>query len=131
MSKNRGLSVLGVALILIAVLAGNIQSVHAQTPGISLPPGGGNGNTMIWTSQGYYGYGQEIYVTIITSYPLHRARLEIRQWGGPDYRMDLGDLWPGQYTVDVGQSAPPAAQVNFILFDGWQQVAYASCGTGP
>ena len=112
-------------LVLTTVVAG-IQSVHAQTNQIVVP-----GGVSIWTTQGYYGYGQEIYLTIYTSYPLHRARLEIRQWGGPDYRIYIGHVWPGQYTIDVGQSAPPAARVNFILFDGWHQVAYASCGTGP
>jgi hypothetical protein len=127
-TKTMALKCLGISLVLVmlACTVSGIQPVHAQS--IALPPGGG---VSMWTSQGYYGYGQEIYLTIFTSYPLHRARLEIRQWGGPDYRMDLGHLWPGQYTVDVGQSSPPAARVNFILFDGWHQVAYTSCGTGP
>ena len=128
MSKSKLVGAAGLALLLIAVLAGNIQLVHAQN--VVLPPGGGGG-VSIWTSQGYYGYGQEVYVTIYTSYPLHRANLEVRQWGGPDYRIHLGHLWPGEYTIDVGQSSPPAGQVSFILFDGWQQVAYTSCGTGP
>jgi hypothetical protein len=127
LSKNRVVSVLGLALVLTAVLAGSIQSAHAQQNQIVIP----GGSVSMWTTQGYYGYGQEVYVTIYTNQLLHRAHLEIRQRGGPSYRIDLGRLWPGQYTIDVGQSDPPAARVNFMLFDGWQQVAYASCGTGP
>ena len=128
--KTKALNCLGVSLVLILLVCvfGGVQPVHAQQIALPSP---GSGNVVMWTTQGYYGYGQEIYLTIFTNIPLHRAHLEIQQWGGPNYRMDLGHLWPGQYTIDVGQSDPPAAQVNFILFEGWQQVAYTSCGTGP
>jgi hypothetical protein len=128
-TKTVAMNCFGISLVLVMLactFSGVIQPVNAQS--IVHPPGA---SVSMWTSQRYYGYGQEVYLTIFTSYPLHRARLEIRQWGGPDYRMDLGYLWPGQYTIDVGQSSPPAARVNFILFDGWHQVAYTSCGTGP
>lgn len=120
MSNLAGILLL--STVLLCVLIG-VQPAAAQW--------GGGGGVSIWCTQQYYSYGQEIYLIIFTQFPLHRARLEIRQWGGPDYRMDIGHLWPGQYQIDAGTSSPPPGMVRFVLFDGWQPVARTSCMTGP
>lgn len=128
-TKTMAFNILGISLILIMLactISSEIQPVNAQS--IVVP----NGNVSMWTSQGYYQYGEELYLYISTNYAIYRARLQIRNWGGPSYRMDLGTLWPGQqYQIPVGQSEPPAGRVIFILSDGWQQIAFASCYTGP
>jgi hypothetical protein len=127
-TKTMALDVLGVSLVLIMLMCAigsDILPVSAQNDQFW-------GRVSMWTTQRYYPYGQEIYLIILAEAPMHRARLEIRQWGGPSYRMDIGHLWPGQqYMLDVGQSAPPAGRVMFTLYEGWQRVAETSCGTGP